>query len=421
MAILSANGHTTGTIGIKPNFIYINTNDTPATVTTAGYLTSAVHEGLISPESTDLAVVGTVTAGVHSSILYEVVITGISPNLVYSLASPANAGGAIFAGDVQAGFNGLAGGFLSYPAALNTGHSNWFATANGGAFNALYTNAALAQTTTFTTPDPGVAAASYLLTQNAGTQTIATGNLALTLGSVASGSPGHLGLLIVYPAATAGAADRLVITALTAGGNFTTTVRNSAMGQSSVISIPDPGAATANFLLDQGANNLITDYSQMLPLDNFLLAPAGGAFVLTRTAQGNWEWLHTAAADTSIIGFDITEQLRVAAGKGFELVSFDVIYSIGTLALNAHTVTLATTVYANNVATAVTNNAVGGALATATQANPYVSNITVTVPAFTNPAAGTAVKQVIELTVNAAVTSVYAYMGINLRFTKSIS
>ncbi len=258
MPIIQANGHTTGTVGIVPNLIYINTNDTPATVTTAGYLTAAVHEGLISPQNTDLALVGTVTAGVHSTLLLQVTITGVSPNLVYSLTTPVNSGGAIFAGNVQAGSNGVAGRFISYPATINTGHSEWFATSNGGAFNALYTNAALAQTTTFTTPDPGVAAASYLLTQNAGTQTIATGSLALSVGTLTLGSSGHASSLTLFPATAAN--GTLIISPLNAGGAFNTTLRNSVMGQSSVISIPDPGAATANVVLAPAAlvnNNLI--------------------------------------------------------------------------------------------------------------------------------------------------------------------
>jgi len=331
MAIIGYQGPTTGTIDVIPNLIYINTTDSVATVTTAGYLTSWVQENDINLFSYYFALVNTT----NGAVLLQVSITGPAGNQVFSLVPPVNAGGAIFAGNVQAGSNGVAGHFISFPAGANLGN--------------------------------------------------------------------------------------LSFTAANQGGNFASSVTNAAFGQATTLTIPDPGAAAANFLLDTGAGNLVTDYQQMLPVDEFLVAAGGGVFVLTRTAQGDWGQLHTTAADTTIIGFEITEQLRQAAGKGFKLNSFDVIYSITTLALVAHTVTLATTVYANNVATAVTNAALTGALATATQANPYVTNITVNVPAFNNPAAGTAVKQVIEVTVNAGLTSVYSFKGINLRFTKSIS
>jgi hypothetical protein len=333
MPILQATDSVTGLVGVFPNLVFINTNDTPATVLNVGYLNTAVQENLLQVNNGDMALIATVTAGVISVNWLQVKVTGTPGNFNYSLGAPTLLA-ALALGNFQAGEDGVAGGYISYPLAPASGFLELFATANTGAFNALITNAALGQTTTFT--------------------------------------------------------------------------------------IPDPVAATANFLLDAGPGNLVTDYQQMLPITEFQLAAGGGVWVLTRVAQGNWDWLHTAAADTSVIGFDITEQLRIAAGRGFELTSFDVVYSITTLALVAHTVTLADVVYANNVAVAAVNRAITGVLATATQANPYLTNVTVDVPAFSNPAAGTSVKQVLELTVNAGLTSVYEFRGINLRFTKSI-
>jgi hypothetical protein len=435
MAILEINNSITGLSGVIPNFAFIQTSDTLATVTTAGYLTDAVKEGtLILNTSTVNGVIqpntfAFVSTSDSGSVILMITVTGVPGNFVYSLTAPMAAAPVIVAGNIQAGINGTAGAFISYPAGLNDGFLNLHASNSAGGFNTIITNAAMGQTTTFTIPDPGVAAANFLLTQNAGTQTIATGSLALTLGSVTATAGNFIagnhagpaaGNFQSFPAVSGGANDKLVIAAVTTGGNFTTTVSNGAMGQSSVVTIPDPGAATANFLLSSGAQNTVTDYQQMLGINDFSLASGGGAFTLTRAAQGDWSWVHTVAADTSVLGFDITEQLRAAAGRGFELVSFDVIYSIGTLALVAHSVTLATTVYANNVATAVTNVAITGALATATQANPYVTNVTVNVPAFNNPAASTALKQVIEVSVQAAATSVYSVKGINLRFSKTI-
>ncbi len=74
-----------------------------------------------------------------------------------------------------------------------------------------------------------------------------TAGAVINAGNIQAGLSGTAGTLISFPATAANGS--LIISALNAGGAFNTTVRNSVMGQSSVISIPDPGAATATFLL----------------------------------------------------------------------------------------------------------------------------------------------------------------------------
>jgi hypothetical protein len=74
--------------------------------------------------------------------------------------------------------------------------------------------------------------------------------------------------------------------------------------------------------------------------------------------------------------------------------------------------------YANNVAVARTAVPLTGSLSVATQANPYLTNIAVTTPAFNVTAAS---KYVLELTVDAALTSDYDLYGLNLHFTKSVA
>lgn len=63
--------------------------------------------------------------------------------------------------------------------------------------------------------------------------------------------------------------------------------------------------------------------------------------------------------------------------KGFKPLSLKVIYAITGAALSLHTIRVDKTVYVNNVANAITPIIVNGAngLATATQANPYVTTI----------------------------------------------
>lgn len=176
----------------------------------------------------------------------------------------------------------------------------------------------------------------------------------------------------------------------------------------------DSGIPAANILQ---TTTDVTDYQQFLSLNAILLASVG-TWTMTRIAQGNYVLRHTAADDTSVIAFDLTPAIRLATGRGFKLASFDVIYSIATLALDAHSIVLDKINYANNAAVTVTSVPLTGSLATATQAQPYVSAITVTTPAFDVTADS---KYVAELTVNAGLTSDYDLYGIMLKFTKSVA
>ena len=78
--------------------------------------------------------------------------------------------------DIQAGWYNSAvpshgaGGFRSYPATANKGYLKWFASDNAGAFQALFTNASFAQTSTITVPDPGASSAEFLLNTSAAGQ-----------------------------------------------------------------------------------------------------------------------------------------------------------------------------------------------------------------------------------------------------------
>ncbi len=188
------------------------------------------------------------------------------------------------------------------------------------------------------------------------------------------------------------------------------------MGQASVLSFPDPGAATANVLLDTGAANILS-WQEFLGINN-VLTFGTGTWTTTRVAQGNYVSRHTATDETSIIAIDITPSIRAATAKGFRLDSFDYMYSIGTLALDAHSATLDRIAYANNVAVSVTSIAITATLSTATQANPYLTNCTVTTPAFDITADS---KYVLEITVNNAATSAYDFYGIMLRFSQTIA
>lgn len=241
-----------------------------------------------------------------------------------------------------------------------------------------------------------------------------SGAITSTAGPITSGSSGDAGSFISFPATAAN--GTFIFEALNAGGAFNTTLRNSVMGQASVISLPDPGASTANVLLDTGAANILA-MQQFVGISN-VLTFGTGTWTTTRIAQGNYVSRHTAGDETSIIAVDITPIIRTTASKGWRLDSFDYIYSIGTLAMDAHSATLDRIAYANNVAVSVTSIPITATLATATQANPYVTNCTVTTPAFDVTADS---KYVIEITANNAATTDYDFYGIMLKFSQTIA
>lgn len=324
------------------------------------------------------------------------------------------------AGPITSGSSGDAGSFISFPATAANGTFIFEALNAGGAFNTTVRNSTMGQSSVISIPDPGAATANFILSAVAAGQSITTGGLTVagaltsTAGPVTSGSSGDAGSFISFPATAAN--GTFIFEALNAGGAFNTTLRNSTMGQSSVLSFPDPGAATANVLLDTGAANIIAK-QEFVGISN-VLTFGTGTWTVTRIAQGNYVSRHTPGDETSIIGVDITPMIVVAASKGFRLDSFDLIYAIAANALDAHSATLDRIAYVNNVAVSVTSIPITATLATATQANPYVTNCTVTTPAFDVTADS---KYILEVTVNNAAASEYDYYGVMLRFSQTIA
>jgi hypothetical protein len=89
------------------------------------------------------------------------------------------------------------------------------------------------------------------------TLTSTTGNVTtVNATNVDAGASGTAGSVDVFPATAAN--GKIIISAINAGGAYNTTITNSTMGQSSTISIPDPGAATSKFVLQDGTNTSVT-------------------------------------------------------------------------------------------------------------------------------------------------------------------
>lgn len=125
----------------------------------------------------------------------------------------------------------------------------------------------------------------------------ASGAIASTAGNITSGSSGDAGTFISFPATAAN--GTLILQAVDAGGAFNTTIASGTIGQSSVITIPDPGAATSKFVLQDGTNtsgsfttlsgvNLkygATPVAQVDPASCTISAAAGAANTSTITIQ----------------------------------------------------------------------------------------------------------------------------------------
>jgi hypothetical protein len=127
-------------------------------------------------------------------------------------------------------------------------------------------------------------------------------------------------------------------------------------------------------------------------------------FTATRVASNDWALGHpnglANAAETISVACTLNSFIqRVGCTKGIKINSLDYVYQITGVALTSHTIAcnsgttgfpsgclggaLATTVYANNAADVIgsplhTNTT----LQTATQTNPYLTNIPITTPAF---------------------------------------
>lgn len=175
---------------------------------------------------------------------------------------------------------------------------------------------------------------------------------------------------------------------------------------------------TGSNITDNGTwTKNVTDFVKMLGIQDVInFDIATGTWTTTRVAQGDYVKRKTATDETAVIGIDITEILRTTASKGFKLTSFDVIFRNITEALDAHTVTLDKITYTDSAVVATTSVPLTGTLGVGLDADPQIDNVLITTPAYNITDDS---KYVMELTVNAAATSVYDFIGIMLKFTRS--
>jgi hypothetical protein len=135
-------------------------------------------------------------------------------------------------------------------------------------------------------------------------------------GNITSGASGNAGSFISFPATAAN--GTLILEALNAGGAFNTTIRNSVMGQSTVYSIPDIGAATGGIPVSTGAISMkmVADAAAAggSATQNFVDAFCTAASVVL----GFWQTQANPATILTIVpgvgSFDVVSDVDAGAG-----------------------------------------------------------------------------------------------------------
>lgn len=273
MAIKNIQTVQTGLVGVLPSLAYIDTSDTEATVLTTGYLNHEVQQGTqfsmpcIAAVSTQATPTAQPQVGwyqiAHVSANWSLVPIGspgdvVLPTIANHIATYTNTTGtlsedaatAINGGNIQAGLSGTAGYFASFPATAARGSLRLTAVANTGNTLVTISNALHGQASVYSIPDSGLSTANFIISAFTGTQHITVGNLQIDSGAVnvgLSAGASMAGTLNLY--AQGASLGSLQLVAANNAGNFAITVVNASFGQTTAITIPDPGASTASFLL----------------------------------------------------------------------------------------------------------------------------------------------------------------------------
>lgn len=196
MPILNIQASQAGLSGSLPSLAYIQTSDTAAQVLATGYLNKAVQSGLASFSLPCLANVSTIASASAAPIAGWYNVSFSAGN--WSLTDTSDPGHVVL------------------PTKIN--HLATYTDVNG------------------------------TLSEDATT--------AINGGNIQAGLSGTAGYLASFPATASKGSLR--VTAVANTGDTLTTISNAAMGQASVISIPDPGTATSKFLLQDGTNTAVT-------------------------------------------------------------------------------------------------------------------------------------------------------------------
>jgi hypothetical protein len=195
--------------------------------------------------------------------------------------------------------------------------------------------------------------------------TAATGNIVATSGNLVAGSSGAAGTVGSFPsAATSG---ELLLAAVTnSGGNFNTTISNaSSVGQSQVVSIPDSGAATANFILSANAGTQhITAGALQVDAGAVSSGLAAGGFVglfKAFSTTANKGFIALQGANNATGNFGTTLSNQTAQAQAQVLTFPDVSAATGNVLAAGAALVSGNLVQASGTSGAVVDSAITGA------------------------------------------------------------
>ncbi len=296
----------TGLASVNPSVIYIETSDTYAVVTATGYLTQQASQGYVFSndqmalvKTSDEGVVWLKVALTYSGALIEnvvvslvqisspgdVILPTIANHLIVSTDTAGTLGNltgtAINNGNIQSGLStgGIVGSFVAYPTTASKGFLALTALVNAtGNFSTTISNAlAIGQSQVVSIPDGGTTTSNFIISNSGSTQTIATGSLALSVGTLTLGSSTHASSMTIFPASATN--GTLIVSATNAGAANNTTITNGVMGQSTVYTIPDAGNAVGRFLVGASATPFVSGNLPVASGTGGLMADSGTPLV----------------------------------------------------------------------------------------------------------------------------------------------
>lgn len=280
MAILNVVTDFVGQIGVTPRIVKIQCDDSFATITTANYLNEAIAMGYkFLP--TDMA---EVTYAGNDTGFFKVNISGSTITLV-----PQGDGVILPVVD---------GNFVNFAGTDGTLDDKGFSPTDATKTKVVMASAAV------------IANHIACFSDTAGTVNDDSAT-AMNGGNLQAGLSGTAGYLASFPATAATGSLRMAGVSNT--GDTVTTISNAEMGQASVISIPDPAAATANFAV--APSPLVNGNFPVASGEDGLLVDGGipGARVLY-TSFG------TPDVNINLVRFDIAvTAAALAAGASVEL------------------------------------------------------------------------------------------------------
>lgn len=355
MTILNVHIEQVGLVGVTPNIIFIDTNNTIAEVVATGFLNSLPPQGYAIAESMMALVTTRVTPSSKSIQVgwFEIAKSGDDwslestgspgsvtlPTIANHIATFTNTTGnlsedpatAISGGNIQAGLSGTAGYLASFPATAARGSMRFVAANSVGDTVTTITNASMAAARTYTIPDGGQSASSFLLTDSAGTQTIATGSLALTLGNltVAAGNiAATLGSVTAGTTVTAGTG----ITATTgnivaSAGNINATLGSMSAGTTMTAGT---GVTATTGDITASAGNLVATLGNITASAGNIAATLGSVSAGTTVTAGTG-----ITATTGNITASAGNMIAGANGAAGTLTSFPATAANGSLILAA--------------------------------------------------------------------------------------